>query len=227
MGLYQALFKSDLTRIKKIEIQGANPQTEKRIRKTVADEAIGAQVKSSTFWKIQTDSVALKIEKDPWVESVQVKKVFPDEIKIEVSERTPDALIGAGSGNLEFVDQEGNIFGPAEVKDISSHVLISGKNILENKELRSQAITEVLHVLPEKGPMSRDDVSEIQFNSEKGFQIVMSKTGIVVDLGKENIPLHLDRARKVVQYLDLHQINATHVDADYAKKVLVKVHKDR
>jgi hypothetical protein len=37
----------------------------------------------------------------------------------------------------------------------------------------------------------------------------------------------MDRARRVVQYLDQHNINASRVDSDYVKKVLVKVRKGR
>nr|AIA18448.1 POTRA domain, FtsQ-type [uncultured bacterium]AIA18456.1 POTRA domain, FtsQ-type [uncultured bacterium] len=219
-GSYHGLFLSDLTKIKEITIVGANPNLEKELQK------MHGIVPGTSFWKTDVDQLAAKLKKHAWVENIEIKKNFPNEITVQVTERKPKALLNKGQGKFDYIDDSGFVFGPAKPIDASEKVVLSGKSLIEKSELREAAI-EVVKQFPPSGAMSLSDVSEIQFNNEKGYQVVLSKTGMIVDLGKENLPVRVDRARRVVQYLESHQINASHIDADYAKKVLVKVRKDR
>ena len=155
-----------------------------------------------------------------------MRRVFPSTIVIEVKERIPFAVINESNGKFKYLDMSNTIIDKAEPEKIGPYPILVGHELRTNTSLRAEAL-DILKALPEEGLMSRHDVSDLRFDEEHGFQMRLAKSGILIDIGKENIPLHIDRARRVVQYLDQHSVNASRVDSDYAKKVLVKVRKGR
>jgi cell division septal protein FtsQ len=93
-------------------------------------------------------------------------------------------------------------------------------------ELRLQGV-EILKALPNEGRLSLKDTSEVRYDDQHGFLLTLQKPKLQVELGKEDLALKLDRARRVAEYIEQHGINASRIDADYGKKVLVKVQSSR
>jgi len=220
VGFWRGVSKSDLLKVQNIMIEGASKQTEERIRKN------SGIIRGESFWKIPVQTEAARIKKDGWVDAVEVSRRFPGSVVISVREKKPVAITSNGRGQFKFVDSDSNIIDNAQPDQIGDYPVLTGPQFEGNKDLRAKAL-DLLKSLPDQGALSKSDVSELQFRDDHGFQLTLSQSGTLVELGKDNIPLHVDRARRVVQYLNQHGINATHVDSDYAKKVLVKVRKDR
>jgi cell division septal protein FtsQ len=219
-GFWRGIAHSDLLKVQNIVIEGASKTTEARIREHL-DVKTG-----DPFWRIPVEKEAAVIKQDGWVESVELRRRFPGTIVVNVTERKPIAVTSNLKGRFEYVDENNNVIDRAQPDQISDYPVLAGAEFENDRDLRGQALA-LLKSLPDDGDLSKNEISEIQFHDEHGFQMTLSKTRTVIDLGRENIPLHLDRARRVVQYLQQHNINASHVDSDYAKKVLVKVRKDR
>ena len=60
------------------------------------------------IWKIDAVAIEKKIAKHPWVRRVLVRRDFPRRVVIDVEERTPKAIVGAGK--LYYVDADGVVF---------------------------------------------------------------------------------------------------------------------
>lgn len=219
-GLGHAVLRSDLIKLSDIDIRGAQPETAERLRSRLHSKV------GDPFWKISVEREAQSIKQDPWVESVDVIRRLPNTLLVSVTERKPIAVMGSGDGQFKFVDDTGFVIGSADPREVAGHPALMGRNFQEQGSLRGKAL-DLLKSFPKEGSLSQTDISELQFSDEHGFQVILAKTGMVVELGKDNLPLHVDRARRVVQYLHQHGINASHVDSDYAKKVLVKLRKGR
>jgi cell division protein FtsQ len=220
-GVFFGVSRTDFLKISEIQIDGAAPKTEERLRSKLSSH-IG-----QSFLNFSVAREMASLKQDPWVKDVEIHRVLPQKIAVHITERTPVALIGNGQGRFNYIDETNTVIDSnAEVSELTKYPALFGFTGKEKDSLREQALW-LLKSLPPDGFVSHRDVSEISFDHERGFQITLAKTRLVVDLGKENLPVHLDRARKVVQYLDEHQIQASKVDSDYAKKVLVKVRKGR
>jgi cell division septal protein FtsQ len=219
-SLWEGIQKTDLLKLKAIQITGAAPTTEARLRKNITITP------GDSLWEKSVEKQAEIAKRDPWVEKAQVRRVFPNTIVIDVKERTPFAVMNESNGQFKYLDSSNTIIDKAEPEKIGQYPILVGHDLRTNSNLRGEAL-DILKSLPEDGLMSRHDVSDLRFDEEHGFQMRLAKSGILIDIGKENIPLHIDRARRVVQYLDQHSINASRVDSDYSKKVLVKVRKGR
>ncbi len=220
IATYFVLVKSELTKLQEIIIQGASPTTEDRIRNKI-QILIG-----NSIWHLDLDVTAHLIETDPWIKTVDLRRQLPKTLTISVVERRPVAVLGNGLGQFKYVDEYSFIIDKANSQEIGEYPVLMGKEFFDKKDLRAKAL-ELIADLPQEGLVSKADLGDLRYSSEHGFQMTLSKTGILIDLGKENIPLHIDRVRRVVQYLDQHQVNAMHIDSDYQKKVLVKVRKGR
>lgn len=215
-----AVLRSDLTRVRELSIQGASPAVANRLSRTLSFTL------ERKIWDITVQDIADKVKSDSWIESVEVQRQFPSTLLIQVVERKPFAVLGNKKGRFKLVDQDNNIIDVAKNDDLTRLPILMGKAFVEKVDLRKAGL-DLLKTLPEEGILSLKDVSDVEYKEDRGFSITLMKSGITIELGKENLPLHIDRARRVVQYLDQNNINATRVDADYAKKVLVKVRKGR
>ena len=67
--------------------------------------AIGAGAEPNLF-RLSLDDARREIEAIPWVQSASLRRVFPNHLQVEVTERKPVAYVNTGAG-LNLVDREG------------------------------------------------------------------------------------------------------------------------
>lgn len=105
---------------------------------------------------VDADTAARKVAELPWVQSVEVRRGWPNEIVIAVETRTPVARVSTGVGELA-VDSSGNTFESADIDglpriDAEGDALIAAVEVLVSlPENLSSKITGISAV-------SRDNV---------------------------------------------------------------------
>jgi len=208
-------FFSDHVRISRIEIKGVPPSAVSRYQKV-----LGLKV-GNPFWKVSLNDIAHRLKQDRWVESVDVRRELPSAIIIEISEKKPVALVGDAKGHFSYVDGKSDWIEQVPPEKAEALPLLLGENMVLDKNLRKTGV-DLIKSLPPTGPLSQEDLSHIEYDSQKGFLLTLQKSAIQVQLGKENFPLRLDRSRRVVLYLNQHGIKAQMIDAGFSKKVLVQ-----
>lgn len=78
-----------------------------------------------------------------WIKSAQVNRVWPNQLRIEIQERSPVAIWQYQS-NLYLIDHEGNLIANKPKDKFDSLPLISG----QGAQLRNQQITDLLQAYP-------------------------------------------------------------------------------
>jgi cell division protein FtsQ len=105
---------------------------------------------------VDADTAAREVAELPWVQSVEVRRGWPNEIVIAVETRTPVAKVSTGVGELA-VDSSGNTFESADINglpriDAEGDALIAAVEVLVSlPENLSSKITGISAV-------SRDNV---------------------------------------------------------------------
>jgi cell division protein FtsQ len=94
------IYDSPLFTVSRIEVVGAVHLTADEVR------TLAALPQGSTLLRFPADAVAANVEKDPWVASASVSRVFPDGMRIRVTERVPVALVDVGR-TFWLVDAQG------------------------------------------------------------------------------------------------------------------------
>jgi hypothetical protein len=87
--------------IKSVEVASEPPLTEKDIRK-----ALG-KIEGSNLLKLDTNELMLKLQKNSWVSSASIRKLYPSRLTVQVQTRKPAAAVHS-NGKLVFVDENGD-----------------------------------------------------------------------------------------------------------------------
>lgn len=57
----------------------------------------------STLLNVDTAAIEQNVQRNPWIASVEVQKVFPDTINLKAKERRPGSVVAMGSGGLAWL----------------------------------------------------------------------------------------------------------------------------
>ena len=167
-----------------------------------------------------------QLEKNPWIESVRVKRYFPHTLAIEVTEREPVAVINLGY--LAYLDTKGTVFKPLNEGDSLNYPIITG--ITEDDFARDptgikRALTETvgLIALLKQGEVFRlEDVSELHYDKGFGFTLFTTQGGIPVRLGTDGYPEKLARLARIFKEIQPQMMTLEYIDLNYTDKIIIK-----
>jgi cell division protein FtsQ len=141
-----ALYRSPLLTVKRVEVVGANHVGADRIR------TLAAVPGDATLIRFPADDVAERVGRNPWVASVTVSRLFPDGMRIRISERNAVAMVDVGQ-SLMLVDSTGMVLAKRSVEQTSTSIVIrdvpgldlkAGRRTTSEPLLNAIAVVEVL-----------------------------------------------------------------------------------
>jgi cell division protein FtsQ len=98
---YRTVTASEFFDVKKIDVRGVSRSSRDEIEKIVA-----GQTEMSGVWNADITAIKDRIEKLMFVKSAAVSRVLPNGVRVDVTERVPQAIVRLGSGDF-LVDGEG------------------------------------------------------------------------------------------------------------------------
>jgi cell division protein FtsQ len=107
--------------------------------------------------------VAERVSKDPWVASVTVSRLFPDGMRIRVTERQPVAMVDAGSV-FWLLDRTGMVMDKRSVEQTATAVVVRDVPGLDPKAGRrttSEPLMNAVAVLEGISPRLRSEIVSI------------------------------------------------------------------
>ncbi len=120
--VYDAVTQSPYFEAKKITVEGCRELSRERILKLTRlklhDNILSVNVKT-----LRQTLVA-----DPWIAEAEIERTLPDEIHIRVRERVPIAIIDLEG--LYYLDENGEIFKPAEASDKAMGPIVTGLSLV-------------------------------------------------------------------------------------------------
>ena len=163
-------------------------------------------VRSKSFFNVDINYLQSKIENIDWISSANIRRSYPNEIIIFVTEHVPIAIWN----NKDYLNQYGEIF-TANKKNNKFPILISKNNknkiIFEYLSLFSNDL--IRHNINEK-------VVKIIEDDIRSISVILS-SGITIKLGSKNVKEKIDIFFKVYQTLnssDLSKIR--YIDMRYS-----------
>ncbi len=166
---------------------------------------------------------------NPWIREVTIQKRFPQTVSIGVTFRSPKALLQGENGLLAYVDQDGRVFGKANLLIYPDLPVLSGFG--QDSLSRSQRLQEALAVVTH-WPARSAELSALSWDDERGLRALASYSPsgkTMVDLGADVaagdvnfLTEHFERLSRVFEYLRKNSISARQIWADAGKKIVVK-----
>jgi len=167
-----------------------------------------------------------QLSSNPWVETVRIRRFFPDSIVVSVIEREPLAVVNMGF--IYYMDNKGNIFKVLNQGDRLDYPVITG---FSEDDMNSdpagtrealKSSWELLKILSEKGAFILADVSEIHYDKDLGFTIFTASGALPVKIGYDNFAAKLDRFARIYRELMAQRPALYFIDIDYSDRIVIK-----
>lgn len=180
--------------------------------------------RGGNVFHVAVADVHQRLQANPWIAEVAVRRKLPHTIWIYVSERTPAAILNLHG--LYLVDEDGTIFKTWEPGDPSDLPVLSGVTDVQVDAEGYGRSPQVRALLQLKGEFERTPMGE-QFGASEllidrfgRYAVVTAQPSIVVRLGTAFQPEQLERLRQVWPALQEKRVAA--VDVSIERKVIVR-----
>ncbi len=193
------------------------------------DEVIGlSDIRPGVnIFDLDLEMIGRKIEENPWVAKAEVRRVFPREVVIRLTERQPRAIINLGY--LYYVDGGGEIFKVLAAADRLDYPAITGldrRALLENPGDSQRLLREAMALLDElerRRVFNLKEVSEVHLDPADGLRLHTVDGGVPVHLGFADFSGKLTRLEKIYPELQGRLSVLKYIDLNVADRVIVKV----
>ncbi|MCC6159443.1 MAG: FtsQ-type POTRA domain-containing protein [Deltaproteobacteria bacterium] len=196
-----------------------------------------------SLFAVELTPIRERLLDHPWVADARVRRVWPDTVSIEITERRPVAtiLISADEDaavraegrirkhmNLYFVDDRGVVFSPVPVGDHRRLPVLTGFSRKDFVAARSpdtpvRRISEAVELLGQARLDWDDDlppIQEIAYDGARGFSILVDRTRVVV--GPAPFQDVFFRLETVLRHLGPRWTDVTRIDLSLPDRAVVK-----
>jgi cell division protein FtsQ len=218
--VYAHLLEDPLFRVREIDVGGC----EKLSRETLLSLA-GVEGMPNLF-TVRLKDVSRRLEDHPWIESVVVRKAFPNKISIQIEERKPIAILQLEE--LYYIDAKGMIFSRVGERDGYNYPFLTGldrqsleKESEESMGLIARALELLLIVEKEKVPPLKE-ISELHMEKTSGVHCFTKTDGIEIKMGWDRFGEKLKRLSMIWSDLRKRGISATSIDSSDVNRMVVR-----
>jgi cell division protein FtsQ len=152
------------------------------------------------FFDIDVQVIHGAVSALPWVESVTVKRVWPDAIDIRVSERKPFVRWGEKS----LISQQGAVFTPKNIEPFDDLMVLTGP---EQQHIK---VLEIMKGVKTTLADQSLELAEFSINNRAAWKIKLAN-GLEILLGRSDQLQKLQRFLKTLTVLQQEQIDAMEV----------------
>jgi len=218
--IYAHLLEDSYFQVREVEVEGGRKIPRETLLSLTAVEGM------PNLFSVELKEVVKRLESHPWIQRVQVRKVFPDKILIQVEEKKPMAIIQLGE--LYYIDAKGEIFSPVGERDGYNYPYLTGltrqvleKDPAEAKRLINKAL-ELLRIVDQEKTPALEEISEVHMEKAFGIYCFTKAEGVEVRMGWEDFGEKLKRLSLI--WSDLHKrgFSVVSIDCSDLKRVVVK-----
>ncbi len=225
--------KNGLFKVRKIEVVEVSSADEDGAKSPIAYESyfIRLKLKLSKFdgenlWNLDPEKIKEIAKQESWVENVEIYRRFPQTLRLEVKAKPSVAIFMNSQGELHLISTDGTVLPKIEETKSPKLPVIQDSYLLKNEKAKSRII-KILNEMPSTGSLSLETVAEINMGKKDEIWLTHLQTKSTIKLGNENIAIKSARVAKVLEYLEHNNLKGRVIDADFSKKVLVKLRNDR
>ena len=197
--------------VKNIEVSGAT-HTSREALATVTSAFVGVNL-----FKIDIDHVQAELRALPWVSHIEIEKKLPDTLRIQVTERTPWALVQT-AGSLRYADENGATFAALSpsVGDPDLPLVVAGNPA---DVLRCVQLIRDLH---QRDPLLYSRISEVRPLAPHAFAVFDRDLGTVVYTDAENLSAKWRTLYAVANAERFDRGAIAYADLRFADRIILK-----
>lgn len=164
------------------------------------------------FFNLDVEHLQGKILTNPWIESVSVRRIWPDSIRVSIHEQDPVAYWGKHA----LLNEQADIFAPPEISHDAPLVHLSGPIGTEGMVL--EQYWRLAQLLSEIGMK----ISTLEMNERRSWRVTTA-SGIIIKLGRDHLPEKLGRLKTAYRNIPAGQWQqVSMVDLRYTNGLTVR-----
>jgi hypothetical protein len=192
---------------------------------------------SARLFDVDLERVKDRLLSHPWIREVQVRKTFPDTLKIKVSERRPIALVVEGKRRV-LVDETGKVLEalpPRGAATVSFNDTFeeegAGLPILMGMEIEAlqrnetepfRVFLKAIDLIKIMVPESQTVQGTLRIEVHRGNSIIVERNGYRIWFGTEGFQEKWDRFLSVESDMHLRKKDIKEVDLRFPGQVIVR-----
>lgn len=178
------------------------------------------------LWEVDLDRMEQVIQHEPWIKSVKIYRRYPHTLRVEVQSKTSVALLLSREGKMQILSADALLLPPISTTLAPKLPVIQDRRIFRDSALRDRVV-KLLREMPETGRLSRESIGEVTINKSGEIWLEHLSLKTKIKLGEDSIALKSARVSQVLEYMEHNNLNGRVIDADFSKKVLVKLRNGR
>ncbi len=218
--IHGVLARTTFLKLERIEVSNVKRLTQEEVvglaGVRMGDDMLGLKLRR----------IGEQLSKNPWVEKVRVRRLFPHTLAIDVVEREPVAVVNMGY--LYYLDKNGEVFKPLNEGDKLDFPVLTGmteeemgKDPAGSREMLKRVLN-LIALIGNGTTIRLEDVSEIHYDKGFGFTIFTAQGGVPVKLGNSAFDEKLARLARIYRDLIAQAPNLVYIDLDYNDRIVVK-----
>lgn len=217
---HENLVYSSVFQVQHIETAGLNRLLEKDLVSLVGVNP------SARLFDVDLEGVKDRLLSHPWIREVQVRKTFPDTLKIRVSERRPMAFVEEGDRRV-LVDETGKVLEELSSTEEEGAVLpillgIEIGALQRNEHDQYLVFQRAVDLIKIMEPESQTVPGALKIDVRRGKGIVVERNGYRILFGQEGFQKKWERFLSVETDMYMRKIDIKEVDLRFPGQVIVR-----
>lgn len=207
---YPSLIGSYL-HIQNIEIEGSKNSNKEKIESIIP-------INEKSLFTLDLNDTALEIQKLNWVKKVNIKKQFPNTIKILIFENDPFAYLLKDQKTF-LIDIDGEIISEENaLNNIDEYLIVTGKDSQRNL---SKLIRDINIAYPE----ILASLYELEFIEERRWDIIINNN-LRIKLSESDVQNSLINLKKLIKDNKILKSNIIEVDLRISDRAIFRLEVD-
>ncbi len=215
--LYGVVTTTEYLAVEKITVDGAFRSGVDTVVELAGIES-GENIFSFRLSEVEED-----IKGNPWIESARVSRSIPSTVRIEVTERVPAAIVSAEG--LYLMDSNGTLFKRHSVLDGLDLPVVTGccpDTVEPGTTVEDVVLMDLLDQLVGRNGFNAVDVSEIHVDTEYGYTLYTTDSGVKLELGSDRFEEKLGLFERIVEARGGTLSGVSAIDLTRESEVVIK-----
>lgn len=195
LSVYQYLLTSPYIQLKRVIVEGVDGELKQALVK------MSELRPDMTLLAVRLDEVKERMEKHPWIKSVNLEKRFPHTLVIQAEKEKPCAIVVME--NLHYMNRWGTIFERVDSRGDVDFPLVTGisaeKGEMEGQLQRAAHVLRVLEA--EEGAWSLEELSELHMEQSGHIFLYFLSLPAVIELEGSQLERKMEDLKRLVEHL--------------------------
>ena len=223
-GLVAWVLTAPLFGLRDVQVSEAAGTAARRVSRESVRQAL-APLQGRNLVRLSLAEAAARVERNPWIASVEMAKELPDRLHVKVAERRPVALLLLGGG-LVYADSEGKAIAPvttpAELEEARSAGLLVVSFV---RQPHKEGVGSALRAAADLGraqPTWAAKLSRIEVLGEEDFRLHTDALPFPLLVRSGQVKPKVERLVELLPELSRRYVRIEAVDLRFSRRIVVQ-----